>query len=121
MSDNKLSRFNPDQLPSYFRKLTKEQQNEYLNKLAKDNADLINFAQKNVAKSKTAEHDMAVDLDYFSKLETENKFINVEREYESGSGKMKIEIKGGDRKLIVPVLVVVGILIISILVIMFWN
>ena len=42
--------------------LKKEQQNEYLNKLAKDNADLINFAQKKVAKSKTAEHDMAVDL-----------------------------------------------------------
>lgn len=120
MSDNnKLDRFNPDKLPAYFEKLTKEQQDLYLSKLASDNAELIKYTTKKIADSKTAEHDMGVDLDYLSRLETENKMINVKRTYETGSGRMDINIKGGDRKLIIPIIVVVAIVTIIIFLILF--
>ena len=62
---------------------------------------------------------MGVDLDYIGKLETENKMINVKRTYETGSGKMEISIRGGDRKLIIPVLIIISIVIIAALVIVF--
>jgi len=119
MSDNKLSRFNPENLPSYFGQLSEDQQKFYLEKLAADNADLIKYASKKVADSKTAEHDMAMDLDYIGKLETENKMINIKRTYETGSGRMEINIKGGDRKLIIPMVVIIGIIIIAALIIVF--
>jgi len=117
--NNKLDRFNPDKLPSYFEKLTKEQQDLYLSKLASDNADLIKYTNKKIADSKTAEHDMVVDLDYLSRLETENKMINVKRTYETGSGRMDINIKGGDKKLIIPIIIVIAIVTIIIFLILF--
>ena len=117
--NNNLDRFNPEKLPAYFDKLTKEQQELYLTKLANDNADLMNYALKKVADSKTAEHDMSVDLNYLSKLETENKMINVKRTYETGSGKMDINIKGGDRKLIIPIVIAIAIVVIVVFFIVF--
>ncbi len=117
--NNKLDRFNPETLPSYFDKLSKEQQDLYLSKLANDNADLVNYARKKVADSKTAENDMYVDLNYLSRLETENKMINVKRTYETGSGKMDINIKGGDRKLIIPIVITIAIVVIVVFFIVF--
>lgn len=120
MSDsNQLDRFNPEKLPSYFDKLSKEQQDIYLSKLSTDNAEMIKYASKKVADSKTAEHDMAVDLNFIGQLETENKMINVKRTYETGSGRMDINIKGGDRKLIIPIVVIIAIVIVVIFFIVF--
>lgn len=119
MNDNKLNRFNPDNLPSYFSQLTEEQQNLYLEKLASDNAELIKYATKKIADSKVAENDMSTDLDLMRNLESENKMINIKRTYETGSGKMEISIKGGDKKLIIPVLLILGILFIAALIIIF--
>ena len=121
MNENKLNRFNPENLPSYFGQLTEEQKSLYLEKLASDNAELIKYASKKVADSKTAEHDMSMDIDYIGKLETENKMINIKRTYETGSGKMEINIKGGDRKLIIPIIVILSVVIIAALVIVFWK
>lgn len=121
MSDNKLHRFNPENLPAYFEKLTEEQQSAYLEKLATDNADLIKYASKKVADSKTAEHDMGVGIDYIGRLESENKMINIKQTYETGSGKMEITIRGGDRKLIIPILLILVVLIVAVLVVMFWR
>jgi hypothetical protein len=117
--NNRLDRFNPEKLPTYFDKLSKEQQDLYLTKLASDNAEMIKYASKKVADSKTAEHDMAVDLNFIGQLETENKMINVKRTYETGSGKMDINIKGGDRKLIIPIVVIIAIVVVVIFFIVF--
>jgi hypothetical protein len=38
--NNKLQKFDQDSLPAFFKDLTEEQQKAYLEKLAKDNADL---------------------------------------------------------------------------------
>lgn len=122
MSDNnQLDKFNPEKLPAYFEKLSKEQQDLYLSKLANDNAEIINYASKKIFDSKNAERDMAVELDFLSRLETENKMINVKRTYETGSGKMEINIKGGDRRLIIPILITLAIVVVIIFFILFYK
>ena len=53
-------------------------------------------------------------------IETENKVINVKKEYNTGSGKMELNIKDGDKKFIIPILVILGIILIVVLVVLFW-
>lgn len=117
--NNKLQKFDLDALPAFFKDLTEEQQKTYLEKLANDNADLKKYANEKIINSKVAERDMVTDLEFLKQIETENKVINVKREYLTGSGKMELNIKGGDKKFIIPVLVVLGIILIAVLFIMF--
>lgn len=117
--NNKLQKFDLDALPAFFKDLTEEQQKAYLEKLANDNADLKKYANEKIINSKIAERDMVTDLEFLKQIETENKVINVKREYQTGSGKMELNIKGGDKKFIIPVLVVLGIILIAVLFIMF--
>ncbi len=117
--NNKLQKFDLDSLPAFFKDLTKEQQKMYLEKLANDNADLKKYANEKIIDSKVAERDMVTDLEFLKQIETENKVINVKREYQTGSGKMELNIKGGDKKFIIPILVVLGIILIAVLVILF--
>jgi hypothetical protein len=117
--NNKLKKFDNEALPTFFKDLTEEQQKTYLDRLASDNVDLKRIASEKVIQSKVAEHDMTNDLEFLKQIETENKVISVKREYNTGSGKMELNIKGGDKKFLIPILVVVGIITIAILVIIF--
>jgi len=119
--NNKLQKFDLDSLPAFFKDLTEEQQKMYLEKLANDNADLKKYANEKIIDSKVAERDMVTDLEFLKQIETENKVINVKREYQTGSGKMELNIKGGDKKFIIPILVVLGIILIAVLVILFGH
>ena len=90
-----------------------------LSKLASDNADLKRIAGEKVIQSKVAEHDMTNDLEFLKQIETENKVVSVKREYQTGSGKMELNIKGGDKKFLIPVLIVFGLIVIAILLAIF--
>lgn len=117
--NNKLQKFDLDSLPTFFNDLTEEQQKTYLEKLASDNADLKKYVGEKIADSKIAEGDMVRDIEFLKQIETENKVINVKREYNTGSGKMELNIKGGDKKFIIPILVILGIILIAGLLIVF--
>ena len=117
--NNKLQKFDLDSLPSFFKDLSESQQNDYLTKLANDNAELKKYANEKIIDSKIAERDMVTDIEYLKQLETEGKMITVKRTYETGSGKMDVNIKGGDKKFIIPILIVLGIIIITVLIIIF--
>lgn len=117
--NNKLQKFDLEALPSFFKDLTEEQQTNYLEKLAGDNADLKKYIGKKISDSKIAERDMVTDIEFLKQIETENKVINIKREYQTGSGKMELSIKGGDKKFIIPILVILGIVIIAIAIIFF--
>lgn len=119
--NNKLQKFDLDALPAFFKDLTEEQQKAYLEKLANDNADLKKYANEKIIDSKVAERDMVTDIEFMKQIETENKVINVKREYNTGSGKMELNIKGGDKKFIIPILVILGIILIAVLVILFGS
>lgn len=78
------------------------------------------YANEKIIDSKIAERDIVTDIEFLKQIEAENKAINVKREYNSGSGKMELNIKGGDKKFIIPILVILGIILIAVLVILFW-
>jgi hypothetical protein len=117
--NNKLQKFDQDTLPAFFKDLTEDQQKTYLEKLASDNADLKKYANTKIIDSKVAERDMVTDIEFLKQIETENKVINVKRTYETGSGKMEVNLRGGDKKFIIPIIVVFGIILITILIIIF--
>ena len=117
--NNKLQKFDPDKLPDFFKDLSKEQQSLYLERLAVDDADLKRMANEKIIDSKIAERDMVTDLEYMKQIETENKVVNIKREYKTGSGKMEVNIKGGDKKFLIPVLIVIGLIVIAILIAIF--
>lgn len=117
--NNKLQKFDLEALPSFFKDLNDEQKKIYLEKLAMDNADLKKYVGEKIADSKIAEGDMVRDIEFLKRIETENKVINVKRDYQTGSGKLELNIKSGDKKFIIPVLVVLGIILIAVLFIMF--
>jgi len=119
--NNKLQKFDLEALPSFFKDLTEDQQKIYLEKLAMDNAELKKYVGEKIADSKVAEGDMVRDIEFLKRIETENKVITVKREYQTGSGKMELNIKGGDKKFIIPVLIVLGIILIAVLVILFGH
>ena len=119
--NNKLQKFDLDSLPAFFKDLTDEQQKTYLERLANDNTDLKKYANEKIIDSKVAEIDMVTDLEFLKQIETENKVINFKREYKTGSGKMELIIKGGDKKFIIPILVILGIILIAVLVILFGH
>ena len=116
---NKLQKFDSDSLPAYFKDLTEEQQKTYLEKLANDNADLKKFANEKIIQSKVAERDMVTDLEFLKQIETENKVVSIKRDYQTGSGKLELNIKGGDKKFLIPILIVVGLIAITILLVIF--
>ena len=70
--------------------------------------EIKKYAKKKGVDSKIAEHDMTVDLEFLGQLETENKMVNIKRNYKTGSGEMKVDIKGGDKNFLIPILVVVS-------------
>lgn len=117
--NNKLKRFDNESLPGFFKDLSEDQQNAYLDKLANDNADLKRIASEKIILSKIAETDMINDLAFLKQIETENKVVSVKRDYETGSGKMELNIKGGDKKFLIPVLIVVGLITVAILLAIF--
>jgi len=116
MEENKnLKKFDIDSLPSFFNDLTKEQQSIYLEKLAMDNADLKKLAGEKMIKSKIAANDMDTDIEFLSRIETDNKVVSVKREYQTGSGNLVLNLKGGDKKFLIPILIVAGLIVIAIL------
>lgn len=119
--NNKLQKYDLDALPAFFKDLSDEQQNLYLEKLADNNADLKKYVNTKLADSRIAEGDMVTDIQFLRQIETENKMINIKREYQTGSGKMEVNIKGGDKKFIIPILVIIGIIVIASMVIVFWK
>lgn len=122
MDDNKksgLQRFDLNKLPANYDKLSKEEQQIILKKAVEDDLELRKKAGEMVIQSQVAEHDMAVTLDNIKNLETENKIINVKQNYKTGSGNVEINIKGGDRRFIIPIIVVLGIILIALLLIIF--
>lgn len=117
--NNKLKKFDNESLPSFFKELSEEQQKHYLDKLAQDNAELKRIASEKVIKSKLAEHDMANDIEFLKQIETENKVVSIKREYDTGSGKLELNIKGGDKKFLIPLLIITGITLLLTLLIIF--
>lgn len=106
-------------LPDLLNKLDKEKQEKYIEKHVQNVLDIDKMQQEKVLKSKVAEHDLAVAQDNLRGLDQSKKFYTHNQTVETGSGKIEIKVKGGDTKFIIPIVAVVGIILITILAIIF--
>jgi predicted RND superfamily exporter protein len=122
--NNQLSRLDSGkfaEIISNIPNLQEKDKNELAKQIASDDVELRKIAIEKMEKSMRAQGDMD-NLIYFQQaLGKEGLYMTNKQTFETGSGRMEIQIKGGDRKLIIPVLVIVGVVIIAALVIVFWR
>ncbi len=116
-----LRRINPSNLQAQFvnfEGLSPEKKLEIQTKLNDNAVELSMDLNKRVIKSGIAEHDMVVTMEQIKTLDHTKKIYSVNQNFETGSGDVKISVKGGDVNFIVPVLIVIGLIIIGLVYIM---
>jgi len=86
-----------------------------------DDISIRKGAMEMITQSQIAQHDLSVVLGELDALNKKGMYVRAEQTIKTGSGTMKIEMRGGDTKLIVPVVIVAGIVIIAALLIVFWK
>jgi hypothetical protein len=90
-------------------------------RILSDDLDVRKSALEKLRQSERAYDDFVTIMGEVSALNKKGMYIKTKQTIKTGSGTFEIESKGGDTKLIIPVLVIVAIVIIAILVIMFWH
>lgn len=101
--------------------LTNEDKHELSKRIASDDVEIRKGALEKITQSQIAQHDLMAIMGELSALQKQGMYVKSKQTIKTGSGSFEIEMKGGDTKLIIPVLIIVGIVIIAALVIMFWN
>lgn len=111
-----LQRFNADQqLPVGFEKLAEEDQRAILRKLQEGQVDVMIDMTRAVGKSRVAENDLHVHNENLARLDHERKIYTSKIAAETGSGRIDMQVRGGDTRFIVPILVVVGVILLSLI------
>ncbi len=111
-----LQRFKVEQnLPVGFEKLPEEDQRAILRKLQEKQVDVIVDVTRAVSKSRIAENDLHVHNENVARLDYERKIYSSKISAETGSGKIDMQVRGGDTRFIVPILVVIGVILLAIL------
>jgi hypothetical protein len=101
--------------------LTEADRKELSLRIISDDLDIRKLAMEKIMQSQIAHNDLVTIMGELSALNKEGMYVKSKQTIKTGSGTFEIESKGGDKKLIIPVLVIVAIVIIAILVIMFWR
>lgn len=100
--------------------LTNEDRHELSKKVISDDIEIRKVALEKITQSQIARHDLQLVMEELSNLKKEGMYVKSKQSIKTGSGQFDIEMKGGDSKLIVPVLVILGIVIIAVLLVVFW-
>ncbi|MDE0471421.1 MAG: hypothetical protein OXH57_05725 [Ekhidna sp.] len=100
--------------------LTDDDKHELSKKVASDDVEIRKGALEKITQSQIGQNDLMAIMGELSALNKRGMYVKAKQTIKTGSGQFEIEIKGGDRKLIIPVLVILGIIIIAVLLIMFW-
>ena len=101
--------------------LSEQERKELSIRVASDDIELRKIALEKITQSQIAHNDLIAIQGEIAALNKQGMYIKAKQVIKTGSGHMEIEMKGGDTKLIIPVLVIVGIVIIAALVIIFWG
>lgn len=101
--------------------LTDKDRHELSLKVASDDVEIRKGALEKITQSQIAQHDLMSIMGELSALNKQGMYVKSKQTIKTGSGQFEIEIKGGDKNLIIPVLVILGIIIIAVLLIMFWK
>lgn len=101
--------------------LTDDDRHELSKQIASDDIEIRKVALEKITQSNIAQHDLITIMGELSALNKQGMYVKSKQTIKTGSGQFEIEIKGGDTKLIIPVLTIVGIVIIVALIILFWR
>lgn len=101
--------------------LTDADRHELSLRVASDDVEIRKGALEKITQSQIAQHDLIAIMGELTALNKQGMYMKSKQTIKTGSGTFEIEIKGGDAKLIIPVLIILGIIIISGLVIVFWK
>ena len=101
--------------------LTDEDRHELSKRVASDDIEIRKGALEKITQSHIAQNDLMAITGELSAMSKQGMYVKSKQTIKTGSGTFEIEIKGGDPKLIIPVLIIVGIVIIAALVIVFWK
>ncbi len=101
--------------------LSDQDRNQLSLRLLSDDLDIRRQAMEKIMQSQIAQNDLATIMGELSALNKQGMYVKSKQIIKTGSGTFEIESKGGDTKLIVPVLAIIAIVTIALLVIMFWH
>lgn len=123
-NNNQLSRLESTRIIDIITKipnLTDEDKHELSKRIASDDVEIRKGALEKITNSQIAQHDLMTIMGELSALKKQGMYVKSKQTIKTGSGSFEIEMRGGDAKLIIPVLIIVGIVAITALVIMFWK
>lgn len=123
-NNNQLSRLDNTKIIDIITKipnLTEEDKHQLSKRIASDDVEIRKGALEKITQSQIAQHDLMAIMGELTALNKQGMYVKSKQTIKTGSGTFEIEMKGGDAKLIVPIIIIVGIVIIAALVIMFWN
>lgn len=101
--------------------LTDDDRHELSLRVASDDVEIRKGALEKITQSQIAQHDLMAIMGELTALNKQGMYVKSKQTIKTGSGTFEIEMKGGDTKLIIPVLIIIGVVIIAALVIVFWK
>lgn len=123
-TDKQLTRFDSTQFLEILQRipnLSPADKKALALRVASDDADIRKAAMEKMAQSAIAQNDLVFVQGELAALQKQGMYIKTKQTIKTGSGSLEVEMKGGDTKLIIPVLVILGIVVIAALVIIFWR
>lgn len=123
-NDNQLARLDNTRIIDIIIKipnLTEQDRHDLSLKVASDDVEIRKGALEKITQSQIAQHDLMAIMGELNALSKQGMYVKSKQTIKTGSGTFEIEMKGGDAKLIIPVLVILGIVLIAALVIVFWK
>ncbi len=101
--------------------LTAQDRHELSKRVASDDVEIRKGALEKITQSQIAQHDLVAIMGELTAMSKQGMYVKSKQTIKTGSGQFEIEMKGGDTKLIIPVLIIVGVVLIAALVIIFWK
>jgi hypothetical protein len=101
--------------------LTDKDRHELSKRVASDDIEIRKGALEKITQSQIAQNDLISIMGELSAMSKQGMYVKSKQTIKTGSGQFEIEMKGGDTKLIIPVLIIVGVVVIAALVIIFWK
>jgi hypothetical protein len=101
--------------------LTDDDRHELSLRVASDDVEIRKGALEKITQSQIAQHDLMAIMGELTAMSKQGMYVKSKQTVKTGSGTFEIEMKGGDTKLIIPVLIILGVVIIAALVIIFWK
>jgi len=99
--------------------LKEEDKQDLQLQIMSDNLELRKKAMSKLIQSQQAQADISGVMGQILEAPKKGVYINSKQTAETGSGKVEIEVKGGDTKFIVPVLTIIAIAALVVLFIVF--